>query len=194
MEDFGDDAFNKVCNEKNLYIFLKVAIDNLIIINNSVTYNDLEKLEKYSFAELKKELGEFVEYYIPHKKISNFQKDKFYKCWHNSFNDHKFIFRSFVHKDFEFINLILLDKYSNHLRCGIIDFQSALIGFSGWDLFSILENPRINFTTKYNDELIKYFFQNVNIETNYETFLLQYNLLNLARHTRLLGRWVKLFN
>ena len=42
--------------------------------------------------------------------------------------------------------------------------------------------------------MIKYFFQNVNIETNYETFLLQYNLLNLARHTRLLGRWVKLFN
>ena len=82
--------------------------------------------------------------------------------------------------------MILLDKYSNHLRCGIIDFQSALIGFSGWDLFSILENPRINFTTKYNDELIKYFFQNVNIETNYETFLLQYNLLNLARHTRFL--------
>ena len=90
--------------------------------------------------------------------------------------------------------LIFLKKNNYHLRCGIIDFQSAFVGFIGWDLFSILENPRINFTRKYNEELIKYFYENVYISTEFNSFRNQYYLLSLARLTRLLGRWVKLLN
>ena len=60
-------------------------------------------------------------------------------------------------------------------------------------MFSILENPRINFTRKYNEELISYFYKNVNINTDFNSFRNQYYLLNLAIQTRLLGTWIKLF-
>ena len=102
--------------------------------------------------------------------------------------------RNFAHKDFEFVNLFFLENYKSHLQCGIIDFQSAFTGFIGWDLLSLLENPRINFTRKYNDKLIEYFYNNMPIIKNLNTFREQYYVLSLARLTRLLGRWRKLLS
>ncbi|MDA9749104.1 hypothetical protein N9U75_03020, partial [Pelagibacteraceae bacterium] len=37
MEDFGNNSFDKILKEKNLYNLLKLAVDNLIIIQNSIT-------------------------------------------------------------------------------------------------------------------------------------------------------------
>ena len=194
MEDFGDKNFNLILNEKRTYELLKLAVDNLIVIHNSVIERDLDSLEKYTYNSLIKEISEFVDYYIPYKKITDFKKDDFYNRWENIYSKQKFKFNSFVHKDFEFINLIFLDKKNSHLKCGIIDFQSAFLGFIGWDLLSVLEYSRINFTREYNEDLIKYFFENVSFPYDYSTFRTHYYILNLARQTRLLGRWVKLFN
>ena len=194
MEDFGNNSFDKIFHEYELYDLLKLAIDNIIIVQNSITYKDLEKLEHYTFNKLKEEISEFVDYYIPFNKISKFPVKDFYDSWKKIYKKQNFNFKNFVHKDFEFINLIFIKKNNQHFRCGIIDFQSAFVGFSGWDLFSLLENPRINFTRKYNEDLIKYFYDNVNILDKFETFRRQYYILNLGRQTRLLGRWIKIYN
>ncbi len=194
MEDFGDDTFNKIFNKNDIYYFLKIAVDNLITIHNSLIFDDIRNLKKYSFNNLKEEISEFVDYFIPYKKTPNFSSDNFYRCWENVYNSYKFKFNRFMHKDFEFINLLFLNKNKNYHKCGIIDFQSAMIGFVGWDLFSILENPRIYFSREYNDDLIKYFYDNINLNMEYDTFINQYYFFNLARQTILLGRWVKLLN
>ena len=68
------------------------------------------------------------------------------------------------------------------------------MGFIGWDLISLLENPRINFIRDYNDKLIEYFYDKSPIIENINTFREQYYVLSLARQTRLLGRWIKLLN
>ena len=194
MEDFGNNTFDTLLDDNELYNLLKLSIDNLIYIQNSLTSEDITKLEMYSYAKFKIEISELIEYYIPFRKINNFPTNLFYEYWEDIFKSQRFQFESFVHKDYEFINLILIDKNIKHLRCGIIDFQSAFRGFIGWDLFTILENPRIYFTRKYNEELIKYFYENTNINLKFSTFINQYYLLNLGRHTRLLGRWIKLYN
>ena len=93
----------------------------------------------YSYAKFKIEISELIEYYIPFRKINNFPTNLFYEYWEDIFKSQRFQFESFVHKDYEFINLILIDKNIKHLRCGIIDFRAHL-GFIGWDLFTILEN------------------------------------------------------
>ncbi len=193
MEDFGEKSFDKILKQKDTFELLKLAVDNLIIIQNSLLKEDLLYLKEYSFSELKKEISEFIDYYIPYKNIYYFPESKFLNLWQRNFEILKFDFNSFVHKDFEFINLFFLDFNKSNLKCGIIDFQSAFIGFKGWDLFSILENPRTDITSRYNKNLIEYFYENVNIQTDFHTFKKQYYFLNLARHTRLLGRWVKLY-
>ena len=149
-------------------------------------------LKEYTFEDLKIELKEFVIYYILSDKNSNFPTSKFYELWESIFYSQNYNMKNFAHKDFEFVNLFFLENYESHLQCGIIDFQSAFMGFIGWDLLSLLENPRIDFTRDYDDKLIEYFYDNTSIIENLNTFREQYYVLSLARQTRLLGRWKKL--
>ena len=194
MQDFGNDRFNKIYNKDNLYKLLKLAVDNIIVIQNESNLKNFKNLKEYTFEDLKIELKEFVTYYISSKKISNFPTSKFYKLWESTFYAQNYKMKNFAHKDYEFVNLFVLKNYKSHLQCGIIDFQSAFMGFIGWDLLSLLENPRINFTRDYNDKLIKYFYDKTTITENLNTFKEQYYVLSLARQTRLLGRWRKLFS
>ena len=194
MQDFGKNRFNKIYNKDNLYKLLKLAVENIIVIQNESNLNNLKNLKEYTFEDLKIELKEFVTYYIPNNKNSNFPTSKFYESWKSIFYSQNYNMKNFVHKDFEFVNLFFLENCESHLQCGIIDFQSAFKGFIGWDLISLLENPRINFTRDYNDKLIKYFYDNTSIIENFNTFLEQYYVLSLARQTRLLGRWRKLLS
>ena len=194
MQDFGKIRFNKIYNNDNLYKLLKLAVENIIVIQNESNLNNLKNLKEYTFEDLKIELKEFVTYYIPTNKNSNFPNSKFYELWKSIFYSQNYNMKNFVHKDFEFVNLFFLENCESHLQCGIIDFQSAFKGFIGWDLISLLENPRINFTRDYNDKLIEYFYDNTLIIENFNTFLEQYYVLSLARQTRLLGRWRKLLS
>jgi len=194
MQDFGKNRFNKIYNKDNLYKLLKLAVENIIVIQNESNLNNLKNLKEYTFEDLKIELKEFVTYYIPNNKNSNFPTSKFYESWKSIFYSQNYNMKNFAHKDFEFVNLFFLENCESHLQCGIIDFQSAFKGFIGWDLISLLENPRINFTRDYNDKLIEYFYNNTSIIENFNTFLEQYYVLSLARQTRLLGRWRKLLS
>ena len=194
MQDFGKNRFDKIYNKDNFYKLLKLAVENIIVIQNESNLNNLKNLKEYTFEDLKIELNEFVTYYIPTKKNSSFPTLKFYELWKSIFYYQNYNMKNFVHKDFEFVNLFFLENYESHLQCGIIDFQSAFMGFIGWDLISLLENPRINFTRDYNNKLIEYFYDNTPIIENLNTFREQYYVLSLARQTRLLGRWKKLIS
>ena len=194
MQDFGKNRFNKIYNKDNLYKLLKLAVENIIVIQNESNLNNLKNLKEYTFEDLKIELKEFVTYYIPNNKNSDFPTSKFYELWESIFYSQNYNMKNFVHKDFEFVNLFFLENCESHLQCGIIDFQSAFIGFIGWDLLSLLENPRIDFTRDYNDKLIEYFYDHTPIIENLNTFREQYYVLSLARQTRLLGRWRKLLS
>ncbi len=192
MEDFGKKKLDQICNENNYYSLLKSSVDCLINIQNTIVKDDLIKLKKYTYEELKKDISEFVLYFLPSKKIQDFPSEEFYIIWKKIYDNISNNFSYFSHKDFEFINLFLLNKYNSHLKIGIIDFQSAFISFAGWDLFSILENPRNNLSREYNEELLYYFYNSISTQLEFDEFRQQYYLLNLSRQTRLLGRWAKL--
>ncbi len=191
LEDLGDNRFDKILKKYDLYTLLKSAVDSLIIINNQNNKNFNIELEIYNYDIFKNEIDELIKYFFPYKKIDNLIKNDFYKIWQDSFNKFNFEFNSFVHKDFELINLIYLPNNIKHLKCGIIDFQSACRGFAGWDLFSLLEDSRIYYTREYNEKLIKHYYDNTNQSQEFDTFRQQYYFLNSSRQTRLLGRWVK---
>jgi len=156
-EDFSDQRFDKIFNKQNTDSLLECAIESLVIINNStINKYELNALPKYNYDIFKKEISEFVEFYIPYKNIDDSLNTLFFKVWKESYNNLNFEFNAFVHKDFELTNLMYLPKKNNHLKCGILDFQSAFVGFKGWDLFSLLENSRFFFSSDSNEEFIKY--------------------------------------
>ena len=192
MEDFGNNRYDNIINSMDLKDVLLNAINSLIEIQNTSSPITNFNLEKYNFSTFKMEIAEFTDFYLPFKNISNSIVDEFYSIWHSEFKNLNFNCNSFVHKDFELSNLMYLENRKGHLKCGILDYQNAFIGFSGWDMFSLLENPRIYFNDKYNDELIEYFYNNTNQNISFGEFLNQYYFLNTARQSRIIGRWINL--
>ena len=192
MEDFGNHRYDKIYKNQNLYDLLKSAVESIVIIQKSLKFYTLVDFEKYNFNVLKEEIKEIIDFYFPYKKIDINLAKEFLDTWESEFYKYNFDFTSFVHKDFNMNNLFFLPLQKNHLRCGIIDFQSAYIGFSGWDLFSLLEDSRVHFTSQFNDELILYFYKKTHQKIDFEIFKQQYFFLNTSRQTRLLGRWIRL--
>ena len=88
--------------------------------------------------------------------------------------------------------MIYLPSRKDHLKCGLLDFQGAFWGECCWDLFSLLEDSRIYFDDQFNDYFIKFYYKSTNQSINIDDFKEKYYMLNCARQTRLLGRWVKL--
>ena len=168
------------------------AINSLIEIQNNSHHISSYNLNTYNIDSFKIEIAEFADFYLPFKNIQNSIVEDFFTIWQSEFENLNFNWNSFVHKDFELSNLIHLQNREDHLKCGILDFQNAFIGFSGWDIFSLLENPRIYFDDKYNDELIEYFYNNTNQNISFNEFLTQYYFLNTARQSRIIGRWINL--
>ena len=194
MEDFGDNRYDKLINSIDPKEILIDAVNSLIEIQNRQKPIVNNIIKQYDFSSFKIEIAEFVDFYLPKNNISDDMAEEFFDIWSNEFKNLNFKWDSFVHKDFELSNLIYLPKRNNHLKCGIIDFQNAFIGFSGWDVFSLLENPRIYFDDKYNDELLEYFFNKTDQNIPIREFLNQYYFLNTARQTRIIGRWINLDN
>ena len=194
MEDFGDNRYDKLINSIDPKEILIDAVNSLIEIQNTQKPIVNNVIKQYDFSSFKTEIAEFVDFYLPKNNISDDMAEEFFDIWSNEFKNLNFKWDSFVHKDFELSNLIYLPKRNNHLKCGIIDFQNAFIGFSGWDVFSLLENPRIYFDDKYNDELLEYFFNKTDQNIPIREFLNQYYFLNTARQTRIIGRWINLDN
>ncbi len=192
MEDFGNDRYDKILTNYDTKKLLVNAIDSLIAIQRYDKPLIADGFKEYNYLNFKEEIIEFVDFYCPLLKTSSNQMEEFLQIWTSEFKKLNFNWNSFVHKDFELSNLMYLPHRENHLKCGILDFQNAFIGFSGWDLFSLLENPRIDFDEKYNQELIEYFYYNTNQNISYKDFLMQYYFLNTARQTRIIGRWVNL--
>jgi len=196
MEDLGNLRFDKILNNYKLKNLLSIAVKTLITIKNEISTEAVITLSPYNFKILKKEISEIADYYFPFvnkKKISKGLENEFYDCWKNYFYSNNFNFNNFVHKDFNINNLLYLPSKKNQFKCGVVDFQSAFRGESCWDLFSLLEDSRILFDNSFNDFFIKYYYQNTNQNDSLDQFKEKYYTLNLARQTRLMGRWVKLY-
>ena len=192
-EDFGDLRFDKILQKYALCDLLHYAVDTLIVLKNSVKFDPQICLPQYNFNTFKEEIFELPQYYFPHINLINKNlNDEFNFIWFEAYRNIQFEFNHLVHKDFNINNLILISDNKKHLKCGVIDFQSAFWGESSWDLFSLLEDSRVLFTDEFNEYFIKYFFSQTSQKTSFQDFLKKYYFLNSSRQTRLLGRWIKL--
>jgi hypothetical protein len=195
LEDFGNLRFDRILRDYPLKKILEYAIRTLIVLKNDIYYNSSQDLPVYNYNVFKSEISEFHDFYYPYvhnKEISKNLTEEFYGCWQSYFDSINFNFINFVHKDFNINNLIYLPSRKGHLKCGLLDFQGAFWGESCWDLFSLLEDSRIYFDDQFNDYFIKFYYKSTSQNINIDDFKEKYYMLNCARQTRLLGRWVKL--
>ena len=78
-------------------------------------------------------------------------------------------------------------------RLGVIDFQDAVIGAYTYDLASLLRDAYINFDENWVTEQLACYHQLAQIDKNLADFTLDFNVMSLQRHLKVLGIFVRLF-
>ena len=117
-------------NKFKIKDLLTVAVESLIKIKKEINFDHNYYLPTYNYKIFKNEITEFVDFFYPYyakKKMPLDMQAEFYDIWKSHFDLLNLNFASFVHKDYNMNNLFYLPNKKQHYRCGIIDFQNALI-------------------------------------------------------------------
>ena len=91
--------------------------------------------------------------------------------------------QSFIHVDYHAENLMWLPSEKGVKRCGILDFQGAMIGPAPYDLANLLEDAR----TDVPDDLKQYI-----LSKHDETFHAWFRVLATQFHCRVIGQFIKM--
>jgi hypothetical protein len=143
LEDLGDALFTRIlpgpADEAELYA---AAIDVLVELHRRPSGI---ALPPYDEARLLAEADLFVDWFLPEvsgRPTPGAAKESYREAWRRSFRALGGEPRALVLRDYHADNLIWLPERAGVRRCGLLDFQDALIGPTAYDLVSLLEDAR----------------------------------------------------
>ncbi len=185
IEDLGNTTFLQALNNKTNFDLYKLAIDELIKIQQ-IDLKD-STLKQYDEALLNTELELLVDWHLPKNirqtSLLNNLHSLFDQLTQNSLNSPQV----FVHRDYHSRNLMMTNK-----KITIIDFQDAVIGSNTYDLVSLLKDAYIELEPTKVQALLAYFYQQANVQLDFASFEKQFDLMGLQRHLKILGIFKRL--
>jgi len=95
-----------------------------------------------------------------------------------------------VHRDFHSRNLMVLNHGD---ELGVIDFQDAVIGAYTYDLASLLRDAYINYDETWVNKHLTHYHQLAQIDKSLAEFTVDFNIMSMQRHLKVLGIFVRLF-
>ena len=187
LENFGPTKYSEIITKKNRKKIYRLAVDTIFDIQK-IRNPDLSK---YSLNMFIAESNLFFDWYVKNLKNAeiNLLKNEFNSLF-KSYLSRIDIPQVLVHRDFHIDNLFYLSK-SNSIKCGLIDYQDAVIGPCTYDLVSLTQDARIDVSKQLEYELINYFLEE-NFKIKRKDFMLSYNLLAIQRHMKVLGIFCRL--
>ena len=188
LENFGPTKYANIITEQNRQKIYKLAVETIFDIQK-IKNPDLPEYTLNMFIE---ESNLFFDWYLNFLKKNEIflLKEKFNLLFKSYFSCIKNIPQALVHRDYHIDNLFYLSK-SKNTRCGLIDYQDAVIGPCAYDLASLTQDARIDVPKKLELELINYFLKE-NLKIKRENFMFSYNLLAMQRHMKVLGIFCRL--
>ena len=188
LENFGPTKYANIITEQNRQKIYKLAVETIFDIQK-IKNPDLPEYTLNMFIE---ESNLFFDWYLNFLKKNEIflLKEKFNLLFKSYFSCIKNIPQALVHRDYHIDNLFYL-SISKNTRCGLIDYQDAVIGPCAYDLASLTQDARIDVPKKLELELINYFLKE-NLKIKRENFMFSYNLLAIQRHMKVLGIFCRL--
>ena len=172
LENFGPTKYANIITEQNRQKIYKLAVETIFDIQK-IKNPDLPEYTLNMFIE---ESNLFFDWYLNFLKKNEIflLKEKFNLLFKSYFSCIKNIPQALVHRDYHIDNLFYLSK-SKNTRCGLIDYQDAVIGPCAYDLASLTQDARIDVPKKLELELINYFLkENLKIKEKTLCFLIIY--------------------
>jgi hypothetical protein len=146
IEDFGDDSYTRLLadggDEAALY---ELAIDTLVALHRAATARGLPALPAYDEARLLAEAELLVDWYATSllgAPLPAAARDDYLARWRQLLPQAADTPPTLVLRDYHVDNLMLLPGRAGVQRCGLLDFQDAVIGPASYDLVSLLEDAR----------------------------------------------------
>ncbi|WP_166418446.1 aminoglycoside phosphotransferase family protein [Cochlodiniinecator piscidefendens] len=189
IEDFGDTTYTNLLkrghDETELY---ELAIDVLATFHDMPCPLHLE-VPNYDETRLLTEAMLLPEWFaptLPHAQALPEFHNAYQALWHTALRTISERRDTLVFRDFHIDNLMLLDARDGHSKCGLLDFQDAMIGGAAYDVMSLLQDARRDVPPALETKMIeRYLAQRPNIDA--EQFMLDYHLYAAQRHSKIAG-------
>jgi aminoglycoside/choline kinase family phosphotransferase len=200
LEDFGDDTFTRILAdkptlEKELY---EIAIESLVKLHQ-IGVPDSLALGDYDISTLLEEASLLTQWFYPFiadKPLNAKQINQFDVAWQHGFSKLKTPQNVLVLRDYHVDNLMRIRLDDGHVKCGLLDFQDALIGSPAYDLASLLEDARRDISAELKTHCLNQYFSALSVYDNSAertALIVAMNVFAAQRHAKVLGIFVRLY-
>lgn len=200
LEDLGNtdfaDVIAKDVNDSDAMAaterYYQQAMQAILAIQNIDLSDAKAVIPSYDAALLRREMSLFSDWFLPYIGVQMDQDIE--QLWEAVQVDITQQVTAqpqvVVHRDFHSRNLMVLD---NSDELGVIDFQDAVIGAYTYDLASLLRDAYINYDENWVNAHLVDFYNQANVGKSLQDFTLDFNIMSMQRHLKVLGIFVRLF-
>lgn len=194
IEDFGDASFKKALQQgagkAELY---GLATDVLQFLSQHAKAADIS-LPRYYESHVHTGRRRLIDWYLPalrKQKNPEGLVEDYLVVWDSIEKSLPPGPQGFLHIDYHFENLMWLPSDQGLSRCGILDFQGAMIGPVSYDLANLLEDARVDVPFDLRDQMLARFCQGMD-KAQEESFRSWYRVLATQFHCRVMGQFIRL--
>ncbi|MEQ8322820.1 MAG: phosphotransferase [Rhodospirillales bacterium] len=195
LEDLGDDTYTRIFeaggDQGQLY---DAAIDTLVHLHELASDKTAPgDIPAYDMDRLLGEAMLFLDWYMPAvgAPVDDTDRDVYEDAWRNVFADIATRRETLVLRDYHVDNLMWLPARSGTARCGLLDFQDALIGARAYDLMSLIEDARRDVDHKRADRLIERYIAACG-DIRESDLRRDIAILGAGRHAKVIGIFTRL--
>ncbi len=211
LEDFGDRTFTRllmqraVVDDKLEQELYTLAADVLMKLHHHPQAQQVA-VARYDINSLVDEASLFSEWFVPSitgRDTGDDGRREWRQAWHDCLSRLPPLDDTLVLRDFHVDNLMIVDNPDSSprtpegtQRCGLLDFQDAVIGSPAYDFVSLLEDARRDVSPQVKDFIKKYYNEHCRLVDNPQqsaSFWRHYQTLGAQRHAKVAGIFVRLF-
>jgi aminoglycoside/choline kinase family phosphotransferase len=196
LEDMGDDTYTRVlADDGDARALYATAIDTLIQLHEvSAPSNIPAGTPPYDMDALLKEVMLFVDWYLPaitNEKTSPALRASYEAAWRSAFIHVADARETLVLRDYHVDNLMWLPDRNSTERCGLLDFQDAVVGARAYDVMSLIEDARRDIPDMIREEMISRYLD-VFPDLSGADLRRDIAILGAGRHAKVIGIFTRL--
>ena len=195
LEDFGDMTFTRALgaglDEAELY---RLATDTLIALHRH-WWVESPKISAYDEEKLLTEAALLVDWFLPAmtgKETPSALRESYLAAWREVVPVMLDVPHKLVLRDYHVDNLMVVEGREGIARCGLLDFQDALIGPVSYDLVSLLADARRDVSQAVVTEMLERYKAGMRNEIDPWRFASSYAALGAQRNAKIVGIFTRL--
>jgi len=195
IEDFGDDTFTRLLargdNEQDLYL---KAVDVLVHMHSAGGHATEIDVPSYDMDALLAEVELFLDWFVPAARgweATAAEKHAYREAWRSALAGISMDRSTLVLRDYHVDNLMVVPDGPNASKCGLLDFQDALIGARAYDLVSLVEDARRDVSQTIKAAVLSRYFDKC-ADVVPDKMKEDMALLGAQRHAKVAGIFLRL--